>query len=223
MNQTYVVCAGQQTEAEICLLQREEQCWVQHDIWWWLRWKRQHLSAGIYPLLLWLFGPYDVYVCISRDGSNSAQNSTGLRKEGLNSGDYSASLSLPLCLSLLPCFPASLALCLSLLSLSLRWPQQAWPPQAFTEASSGNTVGRLSSPRLRSPLCLRVTSDGLCLFAWSLFFFCFLHSIYIGHLISVNSPVPIPCSPVVHCSLYLTLDTMSAVLFFFFHSPWLNF
>ena len=173
MNQTYVVCAGQQTEAEICLLQREEQCWVQHDIWWWLRWKRQHLSAGIYPLLLWLFGPYDVYVCISRDGSNSAQNSTGLRKEGLNSGDYSASLSLPLCRSLLPCFPASLALCLSLLSLSLRWPQQAWPPQAFTEASSGNTVGRLSSPRLRSPLCLRVTSDGLCLFAWLLFFFVF--------------------------------------------------
>lgn len=47
--------------------------------------------------LLW---SYDVYVCISGDDSNSTHNATGLREEGLNSGDYSRSLSLSFSLSL---------------------------------------------------------------------------------------------------------------------------
>lgn len=87
--------------------------------------------------LLW---SYDVYVCISGDGSNSTHNITGLREEGLNSGDYSLPLALVLSL-FYPIFPKQM-LCLSFQSLLRRWPQ-GWAQQASIEASSGNTVGFL--------------------------------------------------------------------------------
>lgn len=48
---------------------------------------------------LGLLCSYDVYMCITRHGSNSTHNSMGLKREGLNSGDYSLPL-LPLPLSL---------------------------------------------------------------------------------------------------------------------------
>ncbi len=63
------------------------------SFWW---------GLSIAAMIIWALNSYDVYVRISRDASNSTHNSTGLRKEGLNSRDYSLSLflSLPLSLSL---------------------------------------------------------------------------------------------------------------------------
>lgn len=122
--------------------------------------------------LLW---SYDVYVCISGDGSNSTHNTMGLSEEGLNSGDYLLSPSLPLSLSLsYPIFPNQM-LCLSFQTL-LRWWPQGWAQQASIEASSGNMVRLQWLLYYHAVLCSYVTCSRLCpcfrlLFAWCTVFF----------------------------------------------------